>query len=151
MCDDINEALRFWEKQRNSTVKFINKSENRFTETYSAVQGASDVDDENEDENTAAVLNRELMAKLLHSDRIIICGSTKSHCVNQTTRDILKLWRKNNKHIYILEDCCSSIKGFENVGKAFLMDMLEEGVSVIKKNELVSILPRGLEMYSTKL
>lgn len=66
---------------------------------------------------------------------MIVCGQAKSHCVNYTLADIVKDWVKHQRHrlgdIYLLEDGCSNVYGYNEAGEKFVSDMRKAGVSVV--------------------
>ena len=65
------------------------------------------------------------------TDKLVICGQALSHCVNYTARDIVEHWPKvEMDKLTVLEDCSSSVPGFEAAGEQFLSDMKEAGVNV---------------------
>ena len=60
-----------------------------------------------------------------------MCGQALSHCVNETVRDIVEHWPKEEiGKLTVLKDCASSVPGFEAAGETFLSDMKEAGVNV---------------------
>lgn len=63
-------------------------------------------------------LNRKLIDTLLLADKVVICGQALSHCVNFTTRDLVKYWPVDKRaQLVILKDCASSVPGFESKGE----------------------------------
>lgn len=50
--------------------------------------------------------NYELLLELTKQSKVLICGQALSHCVNYTTRDILKYWIKSRdpKDLILLLD-----------------------------------------------
>ncbi|MCI8948187.1 MAG: cysteine hydrolase family protein [Lachnospiraceae bacterium] len=62
-------------------------------------------------------INLEALNRLEQYDKIVIAGEAKSHCVLESIRQILQHYRKRPEitgKVYILEDCMSSIPGFED-------------------------------------
>ena len=73
-------------------------------------------------------INIEFLNALTNYDKIIIAGEAKSHCVLETIKQIIELLKMTDKaqsgqidiseelkKVYILEDCMSTIPGFEQV------------------------------------
>ncbi len=61
-------------------------------------------------------VNLEFLNEIPKYDKIIIAGEAKSHCVLESVKQILEYYEDDPKvteKIYILEDCMSSIKGYE--------------------------------------
>ena len=121
---DIFSSLLKWEKTKNSCVKYVLKGHNAFTEHYSAFQAEVIMDD---DPNT--FLNLELIQRLKPYQKIIISGQALSHCVNFSVRDLVHhLTAEEIRRIVIIEDCSSSVKGFEKAAEDFVKDMKNLGV-----------------------
>ena len=62
-------------------------------------------------------INRELLNTISQYDKIIIGGEAKSHCVLESVVQLAEhfaLQPAMTNRIYLLEDCMSSIPGFEN-------------------------------------
>lgn len=125
VVDEINDSLQLWAKETQRTVQYIQKAQNRFTEMYSGIEAEVVMED---DDMTRT--NKELLSRLKIADQLIICGQAKSHCVNFTTRDIVKHWHKENERVCILNDACSNVAFCEKAGDAFIRDMQKEGVSI---------------------
>ena len=62
---------------------------------------------------------------------LILCRFICSHCVNFTFLDILKYWHSDNAKLHLLQDGCSSVQGYEEVGRRFLVDIERQGVTVV--------------------
>ena len=69
---------------------------------------------------------------VVRSQRLYVCGQAKSHCVNFTLRDVLgpSPDRARCSAVTLLEDCTSSVAGFEAAAQAFVDDMRAMGVHV---------------------
>lgn len=122
----LSQALIEWEKKNFGLVDYVTKGSNPFTEHYSAVQ--ADVPDP-EDENTQ--LNTALLDILAESDMVAIAGEALSHCVANTVKDIANNFGDDNiKKLVLLEDTCSNVPGFENLGEDFVKEMKARGMQV---------------------
>jgi nicotinamidase-related amidase len=68
-------------------------------------------------------INLDFLNKIAEYDYVTIAGEAKSHCVLETIRQVLDHYQGNldvTNKIYILEDCMSTIPGFEDdTKKAF--------------------------------
>lgn len=61
-------------------------------------------------------VNLDFLTSLENYDKIIIAGEAKSHCVLESVRQILEFYKARTditSNIFILNDCMSSIPGFE--------------------------------------
>lgn len=108
------------------TVISVKKGMNNLTEMYSAVEAEVPLP---EDQRTYT--NAPLIAHLKRARKVVVCGQALSHCVNYTTRDVLKNWTgRNPSDIILLSDCASSVPGFEESGRKFIEDMAQAGVTI---------------------
>ena len=124
-------ALHEWEVVHNSSINFIIKGNNAFTEHYSALKAEVVM---SEDPRTR--LNVELIQRLSQYQKIIIAGQALSHCVNFTVRDLVANIPKNIvERIHVISDGCSPVAGFENVSKQFVQDMKRMGVKFVPSTE----------------
>ncbi len=61
-------------------------------------------------------INMDLLNMIEKYDKIVIAGEAKSHCVLESARQIAAYFKEERnciKDIYILEDCMSTIPGYE--------------------------------------
>lgn len=81
---------------------------NNDTEMYSAIEAEVPVDSDPQTHT-----NKELVHLLKDAAKVLVCGQAMSHCVNYTTRDILRDWDpRNTSDIIILTDGrCRSFVG----------------------------------------
>ena len=122
VCD----ALLRWEEKRFKVIDFVTKGSNVLTEHYSAVK--ADVPDPSD---PTTMLNTDLLEILQTADVILISGQALSHCVANTITDIADNFGEDNiKKFVLLQDTCSNVPGFENLGEAFVRDMSARGMKV---------------------
>lgn len=124
------DVLKYYEATFN-TIHYTLKGSNPLTEHYSAIKA--------EIVNTgdpSTDINKELLEHISNSDRVIIGGEALSHCVANTIKDAIKHLGKGvcSKFI-ILEDACSSVHGFEDIGKEFLNEMKLLNVKICKSTD----------------
>ena len=85
-------------------------------------------------------VNLEFLNLLTNYDMIIIGGEAKSHCVLESIKQILEHFANQpeiTNKIYILEDCMSSIPGFEDITNATYEDFRKiYGVHIVKSTDL---------------
>lgn len=126
-------ALDEWSTRRQRAVTWVLKGQNNRTEMYSALKAEVPVKDD-----PATHINRTLVASLASHRQVLICGEAKSHCVNQTTRDLLSLWPKDrSSDIVVLTDATSPVAGFEEKGAQFIKDMTAAGLTMCTTTEWV--------------
>lgn len=127
----ILHAIHEWEAQHTGTkAHFARKSDNSYTEHYSALQ--AEIPDP-EDESTG--LNTVLLTALQQSDRIIIAGEALSHCIANTVRNLVE--HIEPRRIVLLSDCSSPVSGFEKAGMVFVQEMTAAGMQYIPSTDLV--------------
>lgn len=94
---------------KKAVVQRLVKGQDPLSEMYGVVRPEYD---------TKGYINLDFLNKLEQYDRIVIAGEAKSHCVLESIRQILEYYETRpeiTQKIYILEDCMSSIPGFEAV------------------------------------
>ncbi|KDR93944.1 Nicotinamidase-related amidase [Peptoclostridium litorale DSM 5388] len=81
-----------------------------------------------------------LLDRLSDFDMILIAGEAKSHCVLESLLQILEYYKDDKpvtENIYILEDCTSSIEGFEDeTEKVFLGLEKDYGIKRVNSTDL---------------
>ena len=123
---DVSDALIKWERDNFAIVDYVTKGSNIFTEHYSAVK--ADVEDTSD---PGTMLNTTLIDILKEADIIPISGEALSHCVASSITDIADTFGDDNiKKFVLLEDTCSNVGGFENLGKDFVTKMVKRGMKV---------------------
>ena len=73
-------------------------------------------------------------------DKIIIGGEAGSHCLLESTKQILNRFMNHPEviqRIYVLEDCTSPVTGFEQQMKDAFDDFKRLGVNIVKSTDLV--------------
>lgn len=89
--------------------------------------------------DTKNYINIDFLNKLENYDKIIIAGEAKSHCVLESIKQILEHYANRpeiTQKIYILEDCMSSISGFEDVTEQTFDDFKKTyHVNIVKSTD----------------
>jgi nicotinamidase/pyrazinamidase len=129
LVPEVSEALTNWEIEAWNHLRkidFVAKGSNVLTEHYSGVQ--ADVPDDN-DPTTG--LNTALIDTLAEADEIPLTGEALSHCLAFTVRDIAKNFGADNiKKFVLLQDTCSNVYNCEDKGRAFVKEMVAQGMRV---------------------
>ena len=134
LTNEINEALEIWCKDHFDKIDYVVKGVNPLTEHYSIVK--ADVID---DTDPSTMINTELIKTLSEADVLLIAGEALSHCVANSVIDIADLFGEENiKKIILLEDCSSSVSGFENLGKDFVTSMVKRGMKIAKSTDFLA-------------
>ena len=130
----VIDALHEWEDNEIAMVDYVTKGSNWKTEHYSAVK--ADVIDP-EDDGTG--INTGLIEVLRKADIIAITGQALSHCVANTIRDIANDFGDENvKKFTLIEDTCSNVTNFEDLGKAFVDELTKLGMKVSNSVDFLS-------------
>ena len=91
--------------------------------------------------STKNLVNLPFLNYLETFDKVIIAGEAKSHCVLESIKQILEHYQTRldvTKKIYILEDCMSTIPGFEaDTEAAFAQFRQQHHVNIVKSTDLV--------------
>ena len=123
-----------WARERLTTVDYIFKGSNPFTEHYSALQ--AEVPDP---ADPGTLPNRRLLDWLAEAGEIVIAGEALSHCVASTVRDLARLLGPANvPKLTLLTDCTSPVGGFEHFGKAFTDELTAQGMRLVRSIDLLA-------------
>jgi nicotinamidase-related amidase len=142
----VEEAIFFHGVARNSQASFSIKGDRTLTENYSAL--APEVFTNQFGERIASK-NDNLIEHLLESDKLIIAGQAKSHCVAWTINDLLveinKIDPKLARKIYLLEDCTSpvvipGVVDYTKQADAAYNRFAAAGINIIKSTDSWSFL-----------
>ncbi len=94
---------------KKTVVQRLVKGQDPLSEMYGIVKPEYD---------TKGYINLDFLNKLESYDKILIAGEAKSHCVLESIHQILEYYETRpeiTKKVYILEDCMSSIPGYEDM------------------------------------
>jgi nicotinamidase-related amidase len=73
-------------------------------------------------------------------DKIVIGGEAGSHCLLESTKQILKRFAGHPEiiqRVYILEDCTSPVAGFEQQMKDAFDEFKRQGANIVKSTNLI--------------
>lgn len=85
-------------------------------------------------------INIDMLNKFANYDKIVVVGEAKSHCVLESIKQMLEHYKtfapETTKKVYILEDCMSSIPGYEDTTNKTFDDFKKSyGVNIVKSTE----------------
>lgn len=155
---DIHEALQKWAKHNpTKLIKYLPKGMNNYTEMYSIIRAEVPIESDK-----LTKTNVDLCNALGKAEKVVVCGQAKSHCVNYSVRDLVRIWYQQTdairpgsrqsetrshesnatanvrrENIILLSDAMSSVPGFESAGDKFFVDMAEVGCTIEKCDEVV--------------
>lgn len=131
--DFLQKSLNSWEEKNGKQVQYVIKGMNPRTEHYSALKAEVELADED------THLNGELINTLKQFKTIKVAGEAKSHCTAGSTLDLLdNLGKDYLGQVEILEDCMSSVPGFERQGEEFIEKARLKGAIITSTQQLLS-------------
>ncbi len=152
----LEEAIFFHSAARAARPDFRIKGDHPFTEHYSVLGPEVETD---ADGNRLAGEQRDFLNTLTESDRVIVAGEAKSHCVAWTVNDLLGKIRERDeslvRKVYLLEDCTSpvvvpGIADFSREADSAFERFRKAGMHVVRSTdpmdewpEFAGRLPRG--------
>jgi len=130
----LMQAFLSWEENEIAMVDYVTKGSNFKTEHYSAV--CADVPDP---ADPSTMLNSRLIKTLEEADMIAVAGEALSHCLKFTVEDIANTFdEKHIQKMVLLEDCASSVPGFEQQGRDFVKNMKARGMQTAMSGDFLS-------------
>jgi nicotinamidase-related amidase len=127
-------SLANWEVATGKKVEYVYKGQNQNTEMYSGLKAEVVIPEDNKTE-----INNKLIKYLGGFDIVEVAGEAKSHCVASTVNDLIFGFGKNANKIVILENCMSSVTGFEQNGDDFINFAKKAGCEIAQVEELTSV------------
>jgi nicotinamidase-related amidase len=124
ICDGVLEPVKDWARKGNF-YEVITKGTHPLTEHFGALKANVPVPGSPETN-----INTELVNKLSSARRIYIAGEAKSHCVAATIKQMIHIGGLARK-LYIIEDCMSSIDGFEAAATPIYEKASAEGAKLV--------------------
>lgn len=113
----LDHRLQSW-AEKHMDLSYTMKGGCRFTEHFSAISPSMEVPGD-----PSTLPNKALITTLAEADTILIAGEASSHCVADTTRDIIRENESLCKKIILLTDTMSPVPGFEQISELFFHDM----------------------------
>ena len=127
----VDEALKTWARNRKGWVDYCVKGDFYLSEHYGALAAEVEYPEE-----PSTMLNTKLIQSLQEADVLLIAGEALSHCVKSTVEQVAEAFGDDNiKKFVLLEDCCSSVNGFEKLGSDFVDKMTKRGMKLSKSTE----------------
>lgn len=121
---ELMEALNDWAVESNSTVDFVTKGSNPFTEHYGAF--AAEVPDPSD---PSTQLNTALIKTMEDADVLVWAGEAATHCVLNSMRQAFENFGQDSiRKSVLLTDAMSCIAGFEKNFNDFLAEYKAKGL-----------------------
>lgn len=96
---------------KKAVVQRLVKGQDPMSEMYGIIRPEYD---------TKGYMNLDFLNKLEQFDKVLIAGEAKSHCVLESIKQILEYYETRpevTEKVYVLEDCMSSIPGYEDMAE----------------------------------
>lgn len=131
---DVSDALISWELDNISRINFVSKGSSPYTEHFGVVEAEVTSPDD-----PTTQMNMRFIEALRNSDRIIVAGQAKSHCVASSLLGVHKAFNdpEITRRLVVLEDCMSTVPGFEHLSDDFRKKMTAVGVRFCKSTEVL--------------
>lgn len=130
---NLAKAIQDWECQTGQPAIVIQKGENMWTESFSALKAVIPYPGD-----PGTELNLQLLELLNKADRLLIAGQASSHCVRETLNDLLLFANPSlGRKLVILSDCMSPVPGFETEADAFFADLKQQGIRLTSSTAIL--------------
>lgn len=127
----FSNMIHFHSIARKSPIYKIVKGKDPLSEMYGIIKPEYDKNN---------YVNNELLQMMKGYDKIIMAGEAKSHCVLESLRQILEHFQDDvdfTSRIYLLDDCMSSIPGFEEGTETSLKNFKNSyHINIVSSKEL---------------
>lgn len=128
--NQFSNMIYFHSVAKKSVVQKLVKGQDPLSEMYGVIKPEYD---------TKGYINLDFLNKLENFDKVIVCGEAKSHCCMESIKQILEHYETRpevTKKIFILEDCMSTIPGFEDAtAQAFDEFKTKYHVNLVKSTD----------------
>jgi len=133
----VFDAVGAWAERHVTTVNFVAKGSNPFTEHFSAVKAEVPLPND-----PSTQVNTRWVQTLERADLIYLAGEGLSHCVANSGRDTVAEFSDSSfaKKIVLLTECSSNVPGFEKYGDEFITEMAALGMRSMTCAEAVASL-----------
>lgn len=130
---ELMKELDNWCKLTTSSIDFVTKGSNIWTEHYSAMQ--AEVPDP---ADPSTHLNTTLIQTIEQADILVWAGEAGSHCLANSMKDAFDAFGPDSiKKSVVLTDCTSPVTGFEKNQEDFFKEFASKGVQFVKSTDFL--------------
>lgn len=129
----LSEAIMFHSAARMAQPTFLTKGTIAHTEFYSVLEPEVKYPD-----HPDGVVNQKFLDFIDTFDLIYVAGQARSHCVLETMRSVLRYFDDNStvlEKFRFLNDCSSSIAGFEEQTETAVSDFARRGIRLVQSTD----------------
>jgi nicotinamidase/pyrazinamidase len=129
----LSEAIMYHSGARMAQPTYLAKGSIAQTEFYSVLEPEVKYP-----QHPEGVLNTRFQAMLAEFDLIYVAGEARSHCVLETMNSVLRDFSGQPeaiKKLRFLDDCTSSIQGFEATTETVIRRFVEQGVRLVRSTD----------------
>ena len=132
----LSEAIMYHSGARSAQPSYLTKGTIAHTEFYSVVEPEVKYS-----KHPDGGLNTRFLDMVSNFDLIYVAGQARSHCVLETMNSTVRHFGATSpeaiKKLRFLDDCTSSITGFETATEDRIREFAREGVSLVKSTDAI--------------
>ncbi len=129
----LSEAIMYHSGARMAQPTYLTKGTIAQTEFYSVLEPEVKYP-----QHPEGVVNTRFQEIIAEFDLVYIAGEARSHCVLETMNSVLRNFADRPevvKKLRFLDDCTSSIQGFEAATEAAIQRFVEQGVRLVRSTD----------------
>jgi nicotinamidase/pyrazinamidase len=131
----LSEAIMYHSGARMAQPNYLTKGTIAHTEFYSVVEPEVKYA-----KHPEGGLNTRFLDMLAQFDLIYVAGQARSHCVLETMASVMRHFAGNKeviRKLRFLDDCTSSIPGFEATTEAAIQDFVKRGLTLVNSTDVI--------------
>ncbi|HRE47568.1 MAG TPA: hypothetical protein PLD47_07585 [Aggregatilineales bacterium] len=131
----LTEAIMYHSGARMAQPTFLTKGTIAHTEFYSVVEPEVKYP-----KHPDGGLNTRFLEMVAQFDLIYVAGQARSHCVLETMNSVVRHFAAHPeviRKLRFLDDCTSSIPGFEKATEAAIQQFVAKGVKLVKSTDKI--------------
>lgn len=132
----LSEAIMYHSGARMAQPTYLTKGTIAHTEFYSVVEPEVKYS-----KHPEGGLNTRFLDMVAKFDLIYVAGQARSHCVLETMNSVIRHFATSPeviRKLRFLDDCTSSIPGFEKTTEATLQRFAQQGMRLVKAQDAIS-------------
>lgn len=132
----LNEAIMYHSAARRTAPTYLPKGTIPQTEYYSALEPEVKYH-----QHPSGDVNMRFLRMVEAFDVVYVCGQARSHCVLETMHSLVRHFKPGMlSKVRLLDDCTSSIAGFEEQTESEIMKLVTRGIRLVQSVDPVDAL-----------